>query len=192
MRFPAWMEEKFPGWVLAVQVPVAAAILLYLDARHPYYRLFPLILAAGAALFWHPALSGRRAAWAPVYYFALISLLSSTTTATSRSVASFLFHPPEYFFLALLAFHAVRRMERPSGMWRVPLVLGICALLAALDEFHQSFVPGRVADPLDWGLDMGGAAAGILAYRAMAALGGWERASPYGSGAAGRKERSCN
>lgn len=177
-RFLSRLQNRFPAWVLGVQAPVAALILLYLRAGHPYYRLFPLLLAAGAFLFALDAFSGRWAAWvAPVYYFGLISLLSSATTTTARPVMSFLFHPPEYFFLALLGMHAARSPGFLRGLRRDAAVLAGCVLLAALDEFHQSFVPGRVADVFDGFLDASGAAAGILAYRVLSHLGGWERSS---------------
>jgi VanZ family protein len=49
---------------------------------------------------------------------------------------------------------------------RTPLQLaaaiGIAALYGITDEFHQVFVPGRDADPLDWLVDVAGAAAGAL------------------------------
>jgi VanZ family protein len=40
--------------------------------------------------------------------------------------------------------------------------LVICSIYGLLDEFHQSFVPGRNSEFLDWVADFLGAAAGVL------------------------------
>jgi hypothetical protein len=54
------------------------------------------------------------------------------------------------------------RSARDSVSWSV-LLLAI--VLGALDEWHQTTVPGRSAEVLDWVADAGGAALGILAWR---------------------------
>jgi VanZ family protein len=46
----------------------------------------------------------------------------------------------------------------------VLLVIGLCALYGASDEFHQAFVPYRTPDILDWITDVAGAALGVAAY----------------------------
>jgi VanZ family protein len=43
------------------------------------------------------------------------------------------------------------------------LALSLASLYGATDEFHQSFVPGRSADVLDWLADTLGAALGASA-----------------------------
>lgn len=55
--------------------------------------------------------------------------------------------------LAAYALHGVRRPILVHGM----ALLGI-ALFAALDEWHQRFIPGRSADLADWMADVVGAA----------------------------------
>lgn len=51
------------------------------------------------------------------------------------------------------------------------LAVGLASLYGATDEFHQSFVPGRSADVLDWVADTLGAALGAaLATAASLAL----------------------
>jgi VanZ family protein len=60
---------------------------------------------------------------------------------------------------------------RPTAKFRKPLlltVLGI-ALVGAIDEFHQSFVPGRSGnDPADWTADVSGGLCGAwLATRLL-------------------------
>jgi VanZ family protein len=50
-------------------------------------------------------------------------------------------------------------MPRKKAPW---LALGLCILYAAMDEFHQSFVPGRGPRVLDVGIDTLGVLLGLL------------------------------
>jgi VanZ family protein len=52
---------------------------------------------------------------------------------------------------------------RPAGKVRKPLLMTVVAiaLVGAIDEFHQSFVPGRSGnDPADWTADVSGGICG--------------------------------
>jgi VanZ family protein len=73
-------------------------------------------------------------------------------------------HLTEYFILSLLILRGIRAGR--SG-WRWTWVLATILLISAyasLDEFHQSFVPGRTAAVTDVMIDTaGGAAAQVLA-----------------------------
>jgi VanZ family protein len=72
-------------------------------------------------------------------------------------------HFTEYFILSLLLLHALRAGTRDFGVRWALIVIFIVAGYAALDEFHQSFVPGRGAAVTDVMLDTsGGAAAQLL------------------------------
>jgi VanZ family protein len=63
---------------------------------------------------------------------------------------------------------ASRAAWLPAHGWRSALVLVGVVVFAAFDEWHQSFVPGRSADPLDWVADAIGAVAGTaFAVRAL-------------------------
>jgi VanZ family protein len=81
-------------------------------------------------------------------------------------VPDWISHPIEYGVGAVLVCRAL------EGERRRPLTLSI-ALAATLfataygvtDEYHQSFVPGRTADPADVAKDLAGAAAGSALYR---------------------------
>jgi VanZ family protein len=72
-------------------------------------------------------------------------------------------HFTEYFIFSLLLLHALRAGRRDFGLrWALTVIL-IVAGYAALDEFHQSFVPGRGPAVSDVLLDTtGGAAAQLL------------------------------
>lgn len=78
-------------------------------------------------------------------------------------------HMSIYFILAALLFY---------GLWRAGLsprpgmaaAVGLCALLAALDEFHQTFVPGRDGKLSDVLIDLSGGVCFLLFWRLIAAL----------------------
>lgn len=53
-----------------------------------------------------------------------------------------------------------------AGAWRVVLAIGLASLYGVSDEFHQSFVPGRTPDVMDWLVDTAGATLAALAVRA--------------------------
>lgn len=64
-----------------------------------------------------------------------------------------------YFILTLLLLYALARFRRT----RSP-ALALCALLAALDEFHQTFVPGRSGELRDVLVDLCGGAAALALW----------------------------
>jgi VanZ family protein len=71
-------------------------------------------------------------------------------------------HVTEYAILAALLWRAVR-----GAHWQVKISLLFiavwiaCAIFAATDEFHQSFVPSRTASPRDVMIDICGAFIGL-------------------------------
>lgn len=79
-------------------------------------------------------------------------------------------HVSEYAILALLLCRAVFRgtnFKWASSTLFVNAWL-ICVLVAASDEFHQSFVESRGASPWDVMIDAGGAIFGLLLYAGFA------------------------
>jgi VanZ family protein len=73
-------------------------------------------------------------------------------------------HATEYAVLALLLWRALRSL--PSLRAKTLMVFGAallgCALFAASDEFHQTFVKSRTPSVRDVLLDVGGAFLGLL------------------------------
>ena len=66
-------------------------------------------------------------------------------------------------FFAWRAFgHIVRNRSRLS--W---CCAAFCMLYGLSDEFHQSYVPGRMADPYDWIADAAGATIAVLLIRVI-------------------------
>jgi VanZ family protein len=88
-----------------------------------------------------------------------------------------LLHAIEYAALGALLVPALRLAGR-SPVAALALAVGLASLYGATDEFHQSFVPGRSADVLDWVADTLGAALGALV--ASAATGALRRARGAG------------
>jgi len=73
-------------------------------------------------------------------------------------------HVIEYTILALLLWRAVRSVPtlRTKTLMVFAAVLLGCALFAASDEFHQTFVKSRTPSVRDVLLDVGGALLGLL------------------------------
>ena len=73
-------------------------------------------------------------------------------------------HFTEYLVFGGLLVLAARRTWPALGWGKLALVaIALASLYAVTDEFHQSFVPGRVCDPADWLTDTLGAALGASA-----------------------------
>src|SRR5438270_9832737 len=79
-------------------------------------------------------------------------------------------HLTEYAILAMLFWRALRGSTRwHTKMSILLLIAGVgCALFAATDEFHQSFVPSRTASPVDVMIDICGALLGLAICGAVA------------------------
>ncbi len=116
-------------------------------------------------------------------WLALIFGLSAQGQSTLTPYTSFwafphadkLMHFSEYAVLGALTLRMLDIL-RLNGRSRTDLPLtksvlaaawGICAVSACLDEFSQRFSPGRSSDAADVLADCLGAAAGILAWRAL-------------------------
>ena len=97
--------------------------------------------------------------------------ISWVAIATIHTVIRKLGHVTEYAVLAVLLWRALR-----SGKsWRLSLLFFAtwiaCALFAASDEFHQSFVPSRTQAVHDVMIDVCGAFVGLMICFAFTRLG---------------------
>lgn len=99
--------------------------------------------------------------WAPaLLYMAAIFAASAQPTLPTPDLdhSDKVLHFAAYAGLGgLLAYGAA-----PAALGPLPLI-AIGSLYGASDEVHQSFVPGRSPDPLDWVADTLGVIAGVLA-----------------------------
>lgn len=84
-------------------------------------------------------------------------------------------HFTEYFILSLLILRAIRGGRHTTRLAWALAAIGIVAAYAALDEFHQSFVPGRTPAVMDVLIDASGGAA-AQAIAALVLLWGHVRA----------------
>ncbi|HEU0273136.1 MAG TPA: VanZ family protein [Candidatus Udaeobacter sp.] len=73
-------------------------------------------------------------------------------------------HVTEYAVLALLLWRTADFMVSPKQSMPIvyACIWGVCLLVAATDEFHQSFVASRGASVRDIMIDSGGAILGLL------------------------------
>ena len=93
-------------------------------------------------------------------------------------------HFVEYFTLSLLVLRGIRAGRRETHLGWALIAIGIVAGYAALDELHQSFVPGREAAVSDLLLDTaGGVAAQLVAALFMfwAEVRARQRVKPSGA-----------
>jgi VanZ family protein len=95
------------------------------------------------------------------------------TWATLFAVQTFirkLGHVTEYAILAALLWRAAR--AGAVWKWKMPILFTIvwiaCAIFAASDEFHQSFVPSRTSSVHDVMIDICGALIGLTICVALA------------------------
>jgi len=67
-------------------------------------------------------------------------------------------HAAAYAIMGWLAWHSLSHYSPAART--VALAMLFCSLYGISDEWHQSFVPGRDADPFDWLADSIGGAIG--------------------------------
>jgi VanZ family protein len=72
-------------------------------------------------------------------------------------------HVAAFTLLGLLSCAALSLFGKLSGHMLISVAIGL-TIYAGLDEYTQSWVPGRTADPLDWLADVAGIVAGILLF----------------------------
>lgn len=108
-------------------------------------------------------------AWLPVLIYAgLIWALSSRPMPEQLPVLPFidkLLHVGLYAGLGALVCRALAPTPSPGRRWRPLLFSGLlCAVYGVCDEWHQSAVPTRMADPVDVMADLAGGLLGAEAW----------------------------
>lgn len=71
-------------------------------------------------------------------------------------------HATEYGILAVLAWVTATQWFAWERRWYYAGAFGLAVLYAVTDEFHQTFVSGRVGSPRDVVIDSGGALLGLV------------------------------
>jgi VanZ family protein len=114
--------------------------------------------------------------WLPVLGWMLVIFLFSCQAHSGAITATYFgswnvpvrktAHVLEYLVLAVLARRAFVRSGVPAGgiyiSKRMIFTAALCGFNASLDEWHQSFVPGRSASVSDAMIDMFGALIGLV------------------------------
>lgn len=108
--------------------------------------------------------------WIPVFIWVSIMLLVSSLPSKELPQAEVPYldkiaHFMEFAVLGFLAIRAVLKTSPNINLAKaIILSIIIISLYAAFDEWHQSFVPGRMCDILDFLADAAGSAAGVIVY----------------------------
>ena len=105
--------------------------------------------------------------WAPVAaWMAVVFFVSSLSRlGAAGRVPDWISHPIEYGVGAVLVCRALAGPGRPPGRAAALGAVLLATLYGVSDEYHQSFVPGRTADPADVAKDFLGATAATALYR---------------------------
>lgn len=123
-----------------------------------------------------------------IIWMAVIFILSSRTSVEINTLLPFFQkflpfmedfnwgHFVSYFILALTLDYGIGR--KGDRFWMKAVIVLICGLYGITDEIHQSFVGGRMPDPLDVRNDLIGAAlwTGAAAVPAIRKI--WRKAAP--------------
>jgi VanZ family protein len=110
----------------------------------------------------------KRIYWLPpivwmILLFTLSSLSFGSYTPGSIPNEDKFFHAGLFGMLSILSFFALTYERGLPVMKAAFLSVLITAAYGALDEFHQSFTPGRMPDILDWFADVAGGTLVFLA-----------------------------
>lgn len=104
---------------------------------------------------------------ATLSYMGLIFYLSSLPTIERVPAIPHIdkaLHLGAYGVLAVLWVESLRRSGARAGWRLIAVVVVVCSLYGASDEFHQSFVPGRDVSVFDWAADTLGAFLGAYLW----------------------------
>jgi VanZ family protein len=161
-----WVLVIFSGQTLGA---ILFAMAINLEFSEVAFALAILALGTGTAVWlrlrsqkFSPGKWVRRV---PAMLYAIFIFAMSQKDYPVHSDPGFdlsLFHPVLY---ATLGFFLCLAHHLPSATGNrqhiIPAVLGLGTLYGALDELHQSFIPGRTASLVDLGLDVIGLLLGL-------------------------------
>ena len=118
---------------------------------------------------------GPVAAWMGVLY----GFSAQSSVPGAASIPDWLTHGAAYALLGLLAARALAGgLGAPLAVGKALLAVTIASAYGVSDEYHQSFVPQRDADPYDVLKDFGGAALGVLLARELGRRAAGQESEP--------------
>ena len=133
-----------------------------------------LVFGAGLSLILNrldkPLSSSSVFGWIPpiIYSLFIFSLSNRSYPDAQPLFSTKLFHPIEYMTLAVLFCILLRSMLRQKRtILFTATVLMAVALLGAVDETHQLFIPGRTGRYQDVLIDIGGGMIGLCLFFLM-------------------------
>lgn len=100
--------------------------------------------------------------WGPALAWAVVIFLVSSRPTLPVGLELGLDKVAHFVTYGVLGCALARGQHLSGWPWVSALVLGLA--YGALDELHQSFVPGRFADAADWAADALGTAAGVSIF----------------------------
>lgn len=114
------------------------------------------------------AVPGAAARWTPPILWVAIILVGTSWPSLKLGPDDLALDKVAHFSAyAILAALALRATLTPRRLvTAVSVVFGV-AVLGAVDEWHQSFIPGRSMSFPDWVADTAGATVGVLAVRLL-------------------------
>lgn len=117
--------------------------------------------------------TGPISLWGPVAAFmALIFFLSAQSDLPApEQVSDKTLHAAAYFVFGVLCLRATHGGFGPLRGRPTLVALALALVYAALDEWHQSFVPGRTPSALDWVADGIGTGLACVAIALWNAIG---------------------
>jgi len=103
--------------------------------------------------------------WAAVAgWMGVIFYMSSKTGMSVLSWMTYVAHFSEYVILALLLCLALRVSTKLDTRTLLLVALLVASAYGISDEFHQSFVPTRQPDVMDWVIDTAGAGVAAVLF----------------------------
>jgi hypothetical protein len=105
-----------------------------------------------------------------VLYYALIYFLSAQSNVRiglDIPMLDKILHTVLYTGFGFCLSYSLVRVDRKAAGPRLIILILLGAVLGGLDEFHQSFVPGRNPDAADAAVDVLGVLFGGLAFRRL-------------------------
>jgi len=124
--------------------------------------------AASISVFSTGAYSGSVTGWLLAQILLSLHIhLAPHTFATIHFLIRKLAHCSEYAIFGLLLYHSFK--PRHPKDWNARSAFGalvVAGLFSLVDEYHQSFVPGRTASLVDCGIDTAGALLGMVVFYA--------------------------
>lgn len=104
--------------------------------------------------------------WLPPLIWAGVILLGTSLPSDAVPIQTSHIDKLLHFTIyAVFAFLLTRQISEDTTRWRAMLgALIIAAAFAAVDEWHQRFIPGRFPEGYDWVADIAGATVGGALY----------------------------